>query len=164
MVMSLTLNVEAKKAENWIGQHQFVDCLEDFGALTHTGTLTLKRIQGYLSPRMKIEAEKALKIYIRRVNNYFYKKLYNRGIKALPFVASFETKSGGENPHIHFASGSPEGFSYEEVKRVLIDTKEAINLFNDRVDVQPYSSSGWLGYITKTGSDSLLLECCIRGK
>ena len=164
VVMSLVIHLSPKKAENWAGQHQFIECLEDFGSLTHTGTLTLKRIKGYVNPRMKIEAEKALKIYIRRVNNIFYKKLYNRGKKALPFIATFETKLDGENPHIHFASGSPEGFSYEEVKRVLIDTKDAIDLFNDRVDIQPFKSSGWLGYITKTGSDSLLLNCCIRGK
>jgi hypothetical protein len=164
VAMSLVVNAGPNEVEYWPGQNQLVSSLMNYGDLILAGTFTIKRVKGYLSSQIRRDVERALKIWLRRVNNHFYKKLYNRGKKSLPFIASFETKFDGENPHIHFAIGAPEGRNYEELKSVVLEMKDKISLFHHRADIQPLTSSGWVSYITKGGSDSLLLECCNRGK
>lgn len=148
--------------ERWMGQHQLIELLEDFGKYTHAVTPTLKH--KYSLIRMKREAERATKIYLRRVNSTYFGKLYNRGKKSLPVCTFFETKLFGENPHLHIAIGSPEGVSYEEFQSVLVSSKEFIDLFNQQFDVRPFTSSGWLGYISKGGQDALIPSCCSRSK
>lgn len=163
-VMSLLVSTNYTRPEDWRGQQQLIEYLSSLGQLTHSVTISLKPV--YLRSHIweRYEYEKAAIVFVRRINSFFFGKRFNRGKKALPIITSFEAKRDLVNPHLHIAVGCPESSNSEEFERVIRDTHRKIRLFNQHIHIQPYRSSGWIGYLSKEGQDSLVLSCCNSGK
>ena len=162
--MSLLVSTNYTRPEDWRGQQQLIEYLSSLGLLTHSVTISLKPV--YLRSHIweRYEYEKAVIVFVRRLNSFFFGKRFNRGKKALPIITSFEAKRDLENPHIHIAVGCPESFNNEEFEKAILDTHRKIRLFNQHIHIQPYRSSDWIGYLSKEGQDSLVLSCCNSGK
>ena len=162
--MSLLVSTNYTRPEDWRGQQQLIEYLSSLGLLTHSVTISLKPV--YLRSHIweRYEYEKAVIVFVRRLNSFFFGKRFNRGKKALPIITSFEAKRDLENPHIHIAVGCPESFNNEEFEKAILDTHRKIRLFNQHIHIQPYRSSDWIGYLSKEGQDTLVLSCCNSGK
>lgn len=162
--MSLLVSTKHDRPEDWRGQQQLIEYLTSLGQLTHSITISLKPV--YLRSHIweRYEYEKAAIYFVRRLNSLFFGKKFNRRKKALPIITSFEAKRDFENPHLHIAVGCPESSSNEEFERAIRDTHRKVRLFNQQIHIQPYRSSGWIGYLSKEGQDSLVLSCCYSGK
>lgn len=162
--MSLLVDSKYDRPEDWRGQRQLIKYQSSLGQLTHSITISLKPV--FLSSHIweRYEYEKAAIVFVRRLNSFFFGKKFNRGKKALPIITSFEAKRDLENPHLHMAIACPESFNYEEFETAIRDTHRKIRLFNQHIHIQPYRSSGWVGYLSKEGQDSLVLSCCYSGK
>ena len=48
-----------------------------------------------------------------------------------------------------------------DFENILVDTIGQIRMFNKKYDLKPVVSSGWIGYLIKNGSDSLISSCCM---
>ena len=162
--MSLLVKAEPEKPEDWVGQRQITRYLSTFGVLTHSITISLKPL--YLRSHIweRYEYEKAALVFTRMLNSHFFGKRFNRRKRALPMITSFETKYSFENPHLHIAIGCPADTTYQEFESLVEKTKRKIRLFDQQLHFQPYYSSGWIGYLSKEGMDSLILSCCHSGK
>ena len=164
VVMSTLVKAESERHEDWRGQREAINYLSSLGELTHSITISLKPL--YLSSHTweRYEYEKATAVFTRMLNSRFFGKKFNRRKKALPMITSFETKYGFENPHLHIAIGCPADVTHQEFENLIDKTRRKIRLFDQQLHIQPYLSSGWIGYLSKEGMDSLILSCCHCGK
>ncbi len=157
----MSLIISGNFDEKWVGEFALKEWLLGLGIFTHALTITLIRGSFHTPHLTRIESEKALKRYIRIVNNCCFQKAFNRGNKSLPCAAVYETKLYDENPHIHLAIGSPHNMNPRDFENILVDTIGQIRMFNKIYDLKPVVSSGWIGYLIKNGSDSLISSCCM---
>lgn len=150
--------------EDWHSQREITNYLSTFGELTHAITISLKPLYLRSHTWERYEYEKATAVFTRMLNSCLFGKKFNRRKKALAMIASFETKYGFENPHLHIAIGCPADLTHQEFESLINKTKRKIRLFDQQLHIQPYHSKGWIDYLSKEGMDSLILSCCHSGK
>lgn len=126
--------------------------------LTHAVTLTfdgdaLTRLK-MKSPEMKAEVfeeivQRSFKHFVTRLNRSVYGNAAQRYGKTLLILPVIEGLQRGQCPHYHCAIAAPLRVSDAQLLESVTECWKSVAFAGHQVDVQPYRSERWLGYMSK---------------
>jgi len=96
-----------------------------------------------------VKLKQSMRYFTNRLNRIFYKASANRHCKTSLVIPVIEGISGDKRLHYHLAISTPVRFTLLAISEIIEREWAKTYLGGHEVVVKEYTSTGWLGYITK---------------
>ena len=136
----------------------------NMGNWTHSATFTANRGPDGDSIPSKNGLVSSVKLLLHLIN----RRIFNHGADRKGFtIASFATYETGAyalSPHIHMALACPNTISSDDFSRLIRDVAVTVSGIGREMKIKSGVDDGWITYITKEGSEAIVLELCRAAK
>ena len=140
-----------------IQRNEYANWFNDFAVWTHAVTVTAKPKNKDFS-RSKSPTINATAHFISVLNRKSLGNASARKGNRIACVGVYGDGAYGNNPHVHLAFQAPSGMSYDEMYQAIEHSIQLTKGLGRELDIQPYSSEGWLKYMFDHGTNGLLVE------
>lgn len=134
------------------------------GEPDYSFTLTLKPVHGARRRLTKIlDAEQAMDWFLHLLNTKCFGHGYRRKNFEVGIFATLEGINGVGQPHWHGVIRVPSSITAEKFFQAFDHAQNRTKRFGQQWRLEPYFEVNWLGYITKSGMDSVQPKFLRRG-
>lgn len=138
---------------------EILQFLNGLGPFDWAVTMNLKKRHPHYQTQITPQIfEKTGRHYLSLVNKALFKRQYRYGHAKLNGIFCMEIGGIEKRPHLHFAIGCNGRFHKEAVLRELNKAYRKLDWIKGGIHIVPYKDAGWLGYLVKTGFDSVVLH------